>query len=160
MILKAVLLSSLLLSSACGQSFTSSSSANIRLTPVEIIDNDSGETQKYYWDNKMETFCEFVTVRDMQFCLPFKGRIIYSANSPCKDQDPVAGSSSYYGGYIRSDTPDEPTIYKIGNFYSPTADKYNELVNGKYCLEANIKAEKKGLWFYITKASIESFAHR
>ena len=79
MIIKSILLSLCLLTGCDGSgNFHSTSISDGRIVKAQIPDDKTADIQTIYWDTKLETFCEWVQVRDMKFCLPLRGKIISS----------------------------------------------------------------------------------
>ena len=160
MIFKSLLLSLCLLT-GCDQNITRNSTKLQRIVKVQLPPNDSSYELEYtYWDNELEIVCEWVKVRDMEFCLPKKGRIIYSVYDNCTR--PVGGFDPQYLSYMRVDTVPEPTVYRMGKLFNLSAPKYNELIAGKYCVTFSPETkDRMFLWAELeVEPSLEIFKSR
>ena len=158
-ILKSILLSLCLLTGCDGSgNFHPTSTGDGRIVKAQIPDSTTGDIETIYWDTKLETFCEWTQVRDMKFCLPLRGKIISSVYSPCEVA--YAGHAEIWTKYIRIDSLPIPRVFKFTKWANLTASKYNELLNGKYCVQTTIDTKKYPFWQEVEEVSVEEFVSR
>ena len=160
MILKSILLSLCLLlgCDGSGNIYKSTTIGDGRIVKAQLADDKTGEILTIYWDTKLETFCEWTQVRDMKFCLPLVGKLISSVYSQCEVF--YAGSSKNLTNYMRIESLPIPRVFKFTKWANLTASKYNELLNGKYCVQTTIDTKKYPFWMEVEEVSIEEFVGR
>lgn len=160
MILKSILLSLCLLTGCDGSGniYKPSTIGDGRIVKAQLPDDKTADIQTIYWDTKLETFCEWVQVRDMKFCLPLRGKIISSVYSPCEVF--YAGYVTTFSDYMRVESLPIPRVFKLKKWVQLTAPKYNELLNGKYCVSTTIDMKKYSYWREVEEVSVEEFVSR
>lgn len=162
MILKSILLSLCLLlgCDGSGNIYKSTTIGDGRIVKAQLADDNTGEILTIYWDTKLETFCEWTQVRDMKFCLPLEGRVISSVYSPCQTLFAGKPKRKTFTDYIRIDSLPIPRAFRLGRYVQLTAEKYNELLAGKYCTSTILTGPTNTTWKGLEEVSIEEFVSR